>query len=83
MYENWQWVLACIFMLIMGIYTGYVIAKGKFNRNPKDDGVLFVDLSDPVSPYLSMGLSNEQLQHICETQNTITFMVVHVDKPIS
>ena len=62
---------------------GYTMIAKRRASDAGDDGILFVDISDPENPYLHLGLSKEELVEICQNKNTATFMVVHTDKPIS
>lgn len=74
------WIMAIIGFVI-GMIVHWIISKPK--NTGQDDGVLFVDISDPDNPYLHLGLSKEDLVEICKKKSTATFMVVHTDKPIS
>lgn len=67
---------------IIGALTHGMVMRRK-KPAAEDDGILFVDISDPENPYLHLGLSKEELVEICQKKNTATFMVVHTDKPIS
>lgn len=70
------YLIALVCMYCIGLLTGRLIsAKGK---KYKDGGVVFVDLSDPKQPYLSLGVSKEQLDEISKKQGVMLFKVVHM-----
>lgn len=70
-------VIGFIILIILVFCIGFHLGMSRYSKPRKDDGVIFVDMTDPKRPYLSLGVSEDDLAKIVK-KNTVQFMVVHV-----